>query len=659
MAARPGPEQIQRTSGRPTVAPAFATPEAFGADVGRALQSVGTAIGGVAREQQQRVEAELEKQQRLSDANAKLDTRLKIDRALLDAYLEKRNATDFDPKKFDAENRNPVEQILEKLPKDISQEAREAIQREAKATRESYLNQALVFKLGQDKAKAIDLSRQAATKSALAVQRLPDQLPKFIADVRAQQREFAGSSVDPDTLRDLEQDAVEELTQAAVLGWIDVDPQLAIEKLKAGEFDDGLTAPQMARLLAHAEAVQRELDALFKDEVSDAIAVLDRGRMPEGLAELTEDVAGTELEVPLREAGEDSAKVAEFLRKSILEQAAELSRRRDTITRRDLATEDRMRRAHGVLVKQIKDGNGLTVAAELEVIAEVGPVDLSEPETLRLRAVQSRIATAHFGVPLAPLLPGEIDAIELQIDVAPADQVTGLLDTLHEGFGREAAMAFVSQIADKRPELALATVHVAEQPLLAREIVLGGRLLAKNKDVAPAKTERQIAIGNVFGTEDRSVFTPDTATALAPILDAAAALYAARRVATGDFTYDADTFEEALEQVVGGVFSFNGRNILAPVPGMDEDAFEDAMKRLTQGDLVEFGNGVPVFSDGSPFLVDMFEARFFGPEAQLVTAGFDGRYLVEFPGMGFVFDDITGDSYELDMGAFIRSRPNE
>ncbi len=48
----------------------------------------------------------------------------------------------------------------------------------------------------------------------------------------------------------------------------------------------------------------------------------------------------------------------------------------------------------------------------------------------------------------------------------------------------------------------------------------------------------------------------------------------------------------------------------------------------------------------------MFESSFFGPEAQLVTAGF-GRYMVAFPGLGFVMNQ-DGQPYELDLAAFIR-----
>lgn len=414
---------------------------------------------------------------------------------------------------------------------------------------------------------------------------------------------------------------------------------------------DGRRHVAIAAMLERAEA---KADGLVRGTVNDAIAVLDRGRLPANLAGVQAAARGTIHETPLSEAIEDRAHVHEFMREPLAEQSAELQARPETITRRALATEDRKRRAHDALRRDIATGHGLPAAAELDVIEAVDPVNLSEPESLRRRTIQADIASQHFGVRISPLLPAEADAIAKEIDQAPADQTTAMLAGLREGLGREGALSLVGQLADKRPELALALVNVAERPLLAREIVLGGRLLKENKDVAPGKPDRQGAIAEVFGTEDRSVFNPDTATALAPILDAASALYAGRRVPTGDLSYDADTFETALREVVGGVFSFNDRNILSPVPGMGEDGFEDSMERLTQPDLIEFGNGVPLFGNGDPFTTSHFESRFFGPEAQLVTAGF-GRYLVTFPGLGFVMNEL-GEPYELDLAAFIRGR---
>ena len=59
-----------------------------------------------------------------------------------------------------------------------------------------------------------------------------------------------------------------------------------------------------------------------------------------------------------------------------------------------------------------------------------------------------------------------------------------------------------------------------------------------------------------------------------------------------DLTYDADVYEQALRDVMGRPVEFNGRNILPPVPNMDEDDVEDAIQRLTFEDLQTFGNGL-------------------------------------------------------------------
>ncbi len=184
-----------------------------------------------------------------------------------------------------------------------------------------------------------------------------------------------------------------------------------------------------------------------------------------------------------------------------------------------------------------------------------------------------------------------------------------------------------------------------DAPDTARDIVLGGRLLAENADVRPKKADRISTIETVVG----NLFTPGSAGALNDYVKAADALYAARRVPTGDLTYDADVYEQALRDVMGNPVEFNGRNILPPVPNMDEDDVTDAIQRLTFDDLQTFGNGAPAFADGQAFLPGMFDSRFFGAEAQLVTS--PGRYLVFFEGLGFA--QVDGEPYELDLRGFI------
>ena len=102
---------------------------------------------------------------------------------------------------------------------------------------------------------------------------------------------------------------------------------------------------------------------------------------------------------------------------------------------------------------------------------------------------------------------------------------------------------------------------------------------------------------------------------------------------------------------MGGPIAFNGRTIIPPVPGMDEDAFEDLLTTVSPADLIEFGSDAPVFGDGSPFKVSMLQSRTFGEEAELISSG-PGKYLVLYPGLGYA-QNADGGAYEIDLRAFM------
>ncbi len=190
---------------------------------------------------------------------------------------------------------------------------------------------------------------------------------------------------------------------------------------------------------------------------------------------------------------------------------------------------------------------------------------------------------------------------------------------------------------------------VGDKPELAREIIAGGRLLRETPDLKPSKTDRVGIVEDVIG----NLFTPETSSGLRPVLTAARAVYAARRLGggEGDLTFDSDTFEQALRDVMGGPVEFNGRTVIPPTPGMDDDAFKNLVDKLEQADLIEFGSGAPVFANGSPFKVSMFQSRFFGAEAELISAG-PGKYLVLYPGLGYA-QNADGGVYVLDLRAFM------
>ena len=84
---------------------------------------------------------------------------------------------------------------------------------------------------------------------------------------------------------------------------------------------------------------------------------------------------------------------------------------------------------------------------------------------------------------------------------------------------------------------------------------------------------------------------------------------------------------------------------------MTEASFEDMMEKLEQADLIEYGNGAPVFGNGDPFQSAMLKSKVFGEEAELISSG-PGRYLILYPGLGYAQSSDDG-VYELDLRAFV------
>lgn len=404
-----------------------------------------------------------------------------------------------------------------------------------------------------------------------------------------------------------------------------------------------------ARMIRQAET---RLAATTGVAVRDAITVLNAGKVPADLAAVEAMAAGTEFAPVLQEAIEDREAVQAFMALPVAVQADHVTEfaQRETATAREVVLNERLARTYAATVTAIGSGHGLAAARDAGVIEGLSPLSFDDAGSLRVRQEQALVASAWAGQPVGPLAPGESDALEAAIDSATDGAVVGLLGTLYEGLGPFQAIALAGQVASDRPELAAAIVLARDDPTTARDIVLGGRLLRQHTDVVPSKVERFGAIDAVIGNMFDG--TPAGALAMEGFVQAGIALYANRRVPGGDLSYDQDTFEEALSDAMGGVVEFNGRNILPPVPGMSEDDVEDHMEALTDDDLIVYGNGIPVFLDGSPFMVEMFDR--WGTDAQLVPSGF-GTYLVYMDGLGFAITD-RGGAYEFDFRSMLLSR---
>jgi hypothetical protein len=389
--------------------------------------------------------------------------------------------------------------------------------------------------------------------------------------------------------------------------------------------------------------------AEVRESVQDVIYTESHGFVAEHFDAVAAAAKGTKYEPMMMAVREDRETVQAFAMLPADERAEDLAALRTKATgERQVRLYERAETVHSNLQKAARL-DPLGTAAQ-QGLVKLEPFDVSDPLSLTRRAEAARRASGHYRVPVSPLRDDEVKAVNDSLQTASADQVTGILLGMRRGFGADGTAALIGKASEKAPELALALLNVDERPELSREIVMGGRVLRGNTEVKPAAKDRVAAISTVFG----DAFTPETAQALGPIVEAANALYAGRRVPSGDLTYDDEVYTKALSDVVGGVLRFNGRSIIAPVPGMRQGDFDDMVDAVTDLDLIEYGNGRPVFGNGTGFTREMLDSRTFGAEPQLVTSG-PGRYLIQYPGLGFVMTD-QGQPYELDLGRRARVR---
>ena len=369
------------------------------------------------------------------------------------------------------------------------------------------------------------------------------------------------------------------------------DSGRALDILKRGHlldsggmnFDSVLSPDRQAALRAYAE---KRLGA----DVHEAVQVLDVGKVPPNLGQLTKATRGTEFGKHLDEAAADRASVAGFATMTLPDQA------------------------------------NLLQSYAVNPVADLRTIRRAE-----------RFSKVHDAT---------VKTLSAQLENAPPDQALAAINVLRRDYGSDGAMLVAGSLARKRPEIAMAVHLAGDRPQLAQDVLRGGDLLKKNPDVKPTREQRVSAVQSVLG----GMFADTAGEMVDPIVEAASSLYASRRVPAGDMSYDSTAFEAAIKDVSGGVVEFNGRKMLAPVPGMDESKVVDVVRKLSADDLVKFGSGKPVFGDKTPFEPDQFHARnlgLFSGRAQLVSL-LGGRYLVFVPGLGYVQSD-KGGPYILNL----------
>lgn len=626
-------------------------PGAFGGQIGRAVEDLGGSVVGAGA-----------RMARISERNAAVKRRGMVDTATAKASIELRdwargreNDPDYEtyPERYEAESETVFERHSEGLDEEGLAEFKRRFEirsleyaADVRGIANGRLADETVANLDESLDGFAHLAGAAKTPSEydLNLAQGLDAIDEAVADGvitevngGVRKRRFLGATDEVAALQDVME-----------------DPGNAIKLLEDKDNYPHLDEKRRLSILSAAQAdVAREQarrEAIAGQQVTDAVFVLNRGRVPDNLGSVQAAAKGTRYEPALNAAIANRQAVQDFTALPLDEQGRQLREmdRRGTTTRSTLERQDALIKAYSNLATLVNQGNGLAAAAQAGAILDPLPLNFRDASTLSARAAQADVASQWAGQPISPLLDSEADALGAAVDQASPGEVSDLLRSLHDGFGSEQAGVVTSQIAPKRPELAVALSVVPDDPITSRDIILGARLMRETPDVKPQKDDRISAVENVYG----NLFTADSAGALNAYMEAGTALYAARRIPGGDLTFDGDVFEQALRDVSGGPVEINGRMILPPVPGMEEDAVEDLLESLTDEDLTGFGNGSPIFMDGAPFTVDLFDRPIFHNDAQLITSG-PGRYLIFIEGLGYV-QSSRGGAYELNLGAKLR-----
>jgi GH24 family phage-related lysozyme (muramidase) len=480
--------------------------------------------------------------------------------------------------------------------------------------------------------------------------------------------------------------------------WVDRGAEDETIKTKVGEFTTEFHDAQIKRHLAGGDALAAQsyfdshigeidgrshaaiLEDIARTQTSDNaglkrsmrehITALDAGTQAAGLAAIQAQVDATPLGMndafdnlrqDLLDAVVDQPIVSAAMKQDVGEVGDFLATFRARMSSTDPAQApsideirqfQKIEKAFAAQSKQMADGDGLIVAANNNVIGPLADFNPSDPDSIAVRVAQAEAASDVYGVDVPPFTNSEVEGLidtitgEGEANPPSVEQVAGILNNLQDGLGEDNASFMVRSIIEKNhPSIALALQTVKERPALAQEMIKGDRFLKENKDLVPRFQDQTAAAASAFG----NLFTQDTLAARGDIIKTANGVYALRAAEAGESVFNATLYEEVLVETVGGIVTHNGRSVIPPAPGMEQDEFDLLVRRVNNTTLMDANGELPKLGDGSDFTKDMLISSIWRDEASLVSTSLEGTYHLLIPGVGYIQNADQTGVFELDL----------
>lgn len=644
-----------------------ASPEAFGAGVGRGIEQVGAALQNADLRQRQ-----LDRQQRSDSEAADFASKFATIREAADkASVDMRTAAAPGGAGHAEQTAAWWEQQKAGLLNGITEDR---VRRSAAAQLDEFGSRfrsaeyqwqegARVGKLVTDTKSATDIAANRAYRS--------HDPSSFSEELNLGRQSIeAMTGVPADVREKLLQNHDETVSIGFLNGVVDTNPAAVAPLLDSGQFD-GLLSPQQADRLrngAHAELRSREAQARAQAGV-DA-----RNKRDElGATENTLNAGAGTYQDRVAIAGQyealgDKSKAEEWKGKATAFAAVQGSR--------DWTLPDMDKRIAELTAKQggkglsgaeahelnglkdqrsasaarLNDSGGALLQQQYATGRVLAPIDPADPASMQARARSAIAAAGAYGRNLVePILPTELQSFKDLMGDRPGDKLRAL-DAIR-GFGDPRAIAGAArQIAgadDGDMRIAATLGHE-----VARDVLRGGDTLRGNPTVW---NERQAAA--VMQTYYRRTLTLAGQGYADDVMAAAKNFYAERMTRAGETKWNPGRFAESIETVMGRTLTASGevrggvarmpQGIVIVPPSMAPQALMNRFARSRPQDYAKAAGGRhPRWANGAA----MTERQF---KQLLPTAMAGGRYGFRGPDGGLIEDD-QGDIYSVDIGALGR-----
>lgn len=283
--------------------------------------------------------------------------------------------------------------------------------------------------------------------------------------------------------------------------------------------------------------------------------------------------------------------------------------------------------------QQDLDRDGLRAGLERGVITDLKPLDPSGGIPGLMQQLQARVPLAQrvsmwAGRQVSPMTDEEAAQLKHQLDALPAKERSGMVATLAQAIGPQAAQGLAVQMDKKDKGMALAFAFSGSQTTEGRftsELLLKGQQAKldgtstkgeKQPDLKPAQWSAHIAaeLDGVFPVQTLTDQTREAAVLIAHGI----ASEQGGRLSTKDL-------DRAVRLAVGGsVVEHNGRKVLLPA-GVDEDMLAKRLRSISAEELAKQAPEGQVRAGGVPMPVADFVKTL--PGQQLMYAA-PGKYVV-------------------------------